>query len=221
MSKCNNCKITILDDATSCPLCHQVLEDDGVEGYGMYPDVRGSQKKYRLFENIVLFISIVIAISVLTVDYFGGKIFGWSMVVILVLIYVNTLIRLAITGKSGYVFKTISMVVIAVLVFLGIDYSTGYRGWALNYILPTGIILMDIAILVIMIINFRNWQSYMMTQILMILLSIIPLVLLAVDVIDNKYMAIAAMAASLFLFLGTLIIGDKRARTELQRRFHI
>ena len=80
---------------------------------------------------------------------------------------------------------------------------------------------MDIAILVVMIINFRNWQSYMMTQILMILLSIIPLVLLAVGVIDNKYMAIAAMAASLFLFLGTLIIGDKRARTELQRRFHI
>ena len=187
----------------------------------MYPDVRGSQKKFRLFENIVLFISIVIAISVLTIDYLGGKIFGWSMVVILVLIYANTLIRLAITGKSGYVFKTISMVVIAVLVLLGIDYSTGYRGWALNYILPTGIILMDIAILVVMIVNFRNWQSYMMTQILMILLSIIPLVLLAVGVIDNKYVAIAAMAASLFLFLGTLIIGDKRARTELQRRFHI
>ena len=221
MSKCNNCKITILDDTSSCPLCHQVLEGDGLEGYDMYPDVRGSQKKFRLFENIVLFISIVIAISVLTIDYLGGKIFGWSMVVILVLIYANTLIRLAITGKSGYVFKTISMVVIAVLVLLGIDYSTGYRGWALNYILPTGIILMDIAILVVMIINFRNWQSYMMTQILMILLSIIPLVLLAVGVIDNKYMAIAAMAASLFLFLGTLIIGDKRARTELQRRFNI
>lgn len=221
MSKCKNCKITILDDASSCPFCHQVLEDDEINGYDMYPDARGSQKKYRLFENITLFVSIVIAIVLLTADYLNGQIFGWSIVVVLILIYGNTLIRLAITGKSGYVFKTISMVVIAVWVMLGIDYATGYRGWALNFILPTGIILMDITILILMIVNSRNWQSYMMLQIFMVLISIIPLVLVGVGIIKYKYMAIAAMAASLFLFLGTLIIGDQRARTELKRRFHI
>lgn len=221
MSKCKNCNVTILDDAYSCPLCHQVLEEDGSIGFDMYPDARGSQKKFRLFENIVLFISVVVSIVLLAVDYLEGQIFGWSMVVVLLLVYGNTLIRLAILGKSGYVFKTISMLVIAVVIMLGIDYATGYRGWSLNFILPTGIILMDIAIIILMIVNFRNWQSYMMLQILMVLLSIIPLILAAMDIIVYKYMAVAAMAASLFLFLGTLIIGDKRARTELMRRFHI
>ena len=131
------------------------------------------------------------------------------------------MIRLAIVGKSGYRFKTISMVVLAILVLWGIDYLTGNRGWALSIIFPAAILLVDIAILILMIVNSRNWQSYMMLQIFTILLSAIPLILIAVGIIKWKYMALIAMGTSLFIFLGTLIIGDRRARNELKRRFHV
>ena len=103
----------------------------------------------------------------------------------------------------------------------GIDIYTGDNGWSLTYACPTIIIIMDIVILVLMIINKRNWQSYMMVQILMVILSAISIILVLVDVIDFPYISITAMGASLFLFLGTLIIGDQRARNELKRRFHI
>jgi ABC-type transport system involved in cytochrome bd biosynthesis fused ATPase/permease subunit len=88
-------------------------------------------------------------------------------------------------------------------------------------VLPSGILLLDVCILVIMAVNFRNWQSYMILQLLMILISVVPVVLLAVGIVDVPYPAVAAMAVSVFIFLGTLIIGDDRARTELKRRFHI
>lgn len=55
----------------------------------------------------------------------------------------------------------------------------------------------------------------------LVLMSVIAMILVAVKVIWFPYLAMGAMGASLFLFLGTLIIGDKRARTELKRRFHI
>ena len=80
---------------------------------------------------------------------------------------------------------------------------------------------MDAGILILMCINRRNWQSYMMWQIFMILCSVVPLVLYAVGIVTAPLFALLAFAFSAALFLGTLIIGDRRARTELRRRFHV
>ena len=221
MSKCRNCNITVLDNTDNCPLCHHVLETDDLIRGNMYPDARVNRKKFRLFENLVLFISIVVGASLLYVNYVISKDFIWSSIVILALIYGNVLIRLAIIGKSGYMFKTIFMTIFTIIVFLAIDYITGYRGWAINYVFPTSILLIDIAILILMIVNRRNWQSYMIFQILMVIASVFALILLAVGIIDFSYLSIIAFGFSSFIFLGTLIIGDQRARTELYRRFHI
>lgn len=221
MNKCSNCNVIIMDATDVCPLCHQVLNGEKSGCYNMYPDVKDTSRKYRMLENIVLFLSVVAVIISLTVDYMMEGPIGWSLIVLLGVFYGNVMIRLAIVGKSGYRFKTISMVVLAILVLWGIDYLTGNRGWALSIIFPSAILLVDIAILILMIVNSRNWQSYMMLQIFTILLSAIPLILLGVGIIKWKYIALIAMGASLFIFLGTLIIGDRRARNELKRRFHV
>ena len=72
-----------------------------------------------------------------------------------------------------------------------------------------------------MFFNRRNWQSYMMWQLLMILCSIVPAALFWLGMEHNIYLAAAPVAISAAMFLGTLIIGDRRARMELVRRFHI
>ena len=40
-------------------------------------------------------------------------------------------------------------------------------------------------------------------------------------IVTAPILAVLAFAFSAALFLGTLIIGDRRARTELRRRFHV
>ena len=87
--------------------------------------------------------------------------------------------------------------------------------------LPSAIILVDVGIIICMIVNRRNWQSYMMWQIFMILCSIVPVILIFTGIVTAQLFALIAFAFSLFLFLGTLIIGDRRARVELKRRFHV
>lgn len=221
MSKCVNCNIIVLDRTDYCPLCHQVLESGNEKSKELYPDARVATRRFRLFENIVLFLSIVAEVIGLYVDYILTKQFDWSLILGLILIYANVLLRLAIIGKSGYISKTVNMLILAIVLLLGIDYLTGYKGWAVTYAFPAGIILMDLAILILMITNRRNWQSYMMLQIFTMILSGIGLALLAVDIVVYPYVMLVAAAASLFLFLGTLIIGDKRARNELKRRFHV
>lgn len=215
------CSVEILDQSERCPLCQHVLEHGGTEHSPAYPDVRLAVRKFRFLENLVLFLSIVAESVLVYVNLTVNPQLLWSLMAGLVLVYLNVVLSFAIIGKSGYIFKTIILVVMAVIMLLGIDYLAGYHRWSLNYVLPGGILAMDAAILLMMIINHRNWQSYMMIQIFMILCSIVPVVLFAAGVVTVKYLAFLAMAASVFLFLGTLILGDRRARSELGRRFHI
>jgi hypothetical membrane protein len=104
---------------------------------------------------------------------------------------------------------------------VAIDILHGYNGWSVNYVFPSGIILVDAFILVVMAINYKNWQSYMLQQIFMILCSIAALVLCKIGIITSPILSIIAMNISLIIFLGTLILGGRRARVELMRRFHI
>ena len=137
------------------------------------------------------------------------------------MLYGYLVLRYAILGKSGYKGKIIVLTLIAILMVVAIDFVVGYRGWSVNYALPSAILLVDAGILILMCINRRNWQSYMMAQILAILLSLIPVGLRLGGIIKFPYLVWIAFGTSVFLFLGTLIIGDRRARTELKRRFHV
>ncbi len=221
MSRCQNCKVEILDDTDYCPLCKCVLESEKEKRTAMYPNARVVVRRFRFLENLVLFLSIAAESILVLINWWTDTHLLWSLIVGLILLYGNVVLRLAVVGASGYLFKSVSLTVIAIWVLWGIDYLTGYRGWSLNYVLPSGILFLDAGILVLMIVNRRNWQSYMMLQIFTILLSILPTVLLAIGKINFPYLAIIAMAISILIFLGTLILGDRRARAELKRRFHL
>lgn len=221
MSRCKICNVDILDKTDKCPFCKCVLDKSAMEQTPMYPDVRGVTRKYRFLENLFLFLSLLAAVITVGINYAVRSEIMWSLIVVLVLFYANVVLRLAIIGKSGYMFKIVSLIITGIAVMFGIDNVIGYRAWSMNYVMPSGILLMDFGILLLMVINHRNWQSYLMAQILTILLSLIPIILFAVGIITFPILAFIAFGVSLFIFLGTVILGDRRARTELQRRFHI
>ena len=174
-----------------------------------------------LLSRIYLFVAIVAEAVLVAVNHYGDFETAWSLVTGLIFFYGYLVVRFAILGKTGYIAKTIVLTLIAILILIAIDFVSGYRGWSVRYVFPAAIILVDIGILVLMCVNRRNWQSYIMWQIFMILCSFVPIILYLTGIIYVPYLALAALGTSVFLFLGTLIIGDRRARVELKRRFHI
>ena len=220
MSKCRNCNVEILDESEFCPLCHSVLEQtDELEN--MYPDARLKTQKLKFATRLYLFCALVVEFLLVVIDFNGENQVHWSVLVGLGLLYVYTVLRYAVLGKSGYRAKTIVLVMLAVLLTVAVDFITGYRGWSVDYVASGGILLVDVIIIVLMIWNRRNWQSYLMWQIAMILFSVIPAVLYLMGLENNFIMAFLPLSVSAFLFLGTLIIGGRRASQELYRRFHI
>ena len=191
-----------MDETERCPLCHSVLEPT-IEVENMYPDVKIKTRRMMLLSRIYLFVAIVAEAVLVAVNHYGDFETAWSLVTGLIFFYGYLVVRFAILGKTGYIAKTIVLT------------------WSVRYVFPAAIILVDIGILILMCVNRRNWQSYIMWQIFMILCSFVPIILYLTGIIYVPYLALAALGTSVFLFLGTLIIGDRRARVELKRRFHI
>ena len=220
MSRCKQCNVEILDETERCPLCHSVLEKT-VEVENMYPNVRTMTRRLALLSRIYLFVAILVEALLIYLNVLSDSEMFWSAIPGLAMLYGYLVLRYAILGKSGYKGKIIVLTLIAILMVVAIDFVVGYRGWSVNYALPSAILLVDAGILILMCINRRNWQSYMMWQIFMILCSVVPLVLYAVGIVTAPLLALLAFAFSAALFLGTLIIGDRRARTELRRRVQV
>ncbi|MCR4674082.1 MAG: zinc ribbon domain-containing protein, partial [Lachnospiraceae bacterium] len=104
---------------------------------------------------------------------------------------------------------------------VGIDVMLGFHRWSLNYVLPGGLILMDVALIFLRLINRRNWQSYMAQQLLVIGLGVLPAIFILLGLITDPLVSVVAICESIVLFVITLIMGGRAARAELRRRFHI
>lgn len=220
MSKCRQCNVEILDETERCPLCHSALEHT-FEVENMYPNVKMQTRKWVFWSRIYLFSAILLEAVFYGINYVDKYKIGWSLVAGLILLYGYLVIQLAILGQAGHKLKIVLLAAIALVMMVLIDFLIGYHGWSVNYVLPAGVIVLDIGIMVLMIINRRNWQSYIMWQILMLLVSAMLGIFYWLKIITVPYLLSAAILFSVFLFLGTVIIGDRRARVELKRRFHI
>lgn len=220
MSECRQCNIEVLDETERCPLCNTVL-DETEEMENMYPDIRVKTRKLVFFSRVYLFLAVVIEIILINICMLTEV---QSLVYIisgLVLLFGYIVIKYAILGTSGYIAKTVVLTVIAVIMLVAIDFFVGYDGWSVNYVLPSGILLIDVGILALMVINRKNWQSYLMLQIFMVICSGVAVVMNAFQIITEPIVSIIALNVSVILLLGTVIVGGRRSRVELKRRFHI
>ena len=219
MGKCKTCCLEVLDETEVCPLCQSILEQtDAVEN--MYPNARGKMRRLNIVRNIYLFLAICVEAALVGINILTGTQIWWCVITGLGLLYFYLVLHYAFQGKYGYRNKICVLATMTILSAIAIDMVSGYRGWSVDYVLPAGIVIVDLIILGCMFFNRRNWQSYMMWQIFMILCSIIPASLFLTGVEHNAYLACSPLVFSAAIFLGTLIIGDRRARTELYRRFH-
>lgn len=221
MGRCRQCELEILDDAQACPLCNCVIERDGREG-NAYPDIRLRTRKIHLLVRIYLFASILLEVVLCYANwrYFSGT--WWCVISGAGFAYLYIMARLAVVSdNAGYRSRFLVLTFAGILYVILIDVVIGYRGWSVNFVLPGGFLFVDFFILVIMYLNRRNWQSYIMLEIGMILLSAAPLALIRAGIVTETFISELAFAVSVLLFAGTFIIGDRRARSELKRRFHV
>ena len=212
-----------LEEAAFQREAHQELEEAAfqTEVRGMYPDVGDTAKRLNFIVKLYTFLAIVIEGGLIAINYATYSGLWWSAICGIAILYFYTTLRYSIQKNSGYLRIILTQVFAAALLAVGVDWIIGYRGWSVNYVAPSAVLLIDLAVVILMLVNMANWQSYILLQILTVILSGILLILWGVGVLTQPVVVIAAAAVSAVLFAGTIIFGDRRAKNELKRRFHV
>lgn len=220
MSKCRQCNVNILDDTEICPLCRCVVERQE-EAEQTYPDIWLSERRMVFYTNICLFVILALSAVLAGINYrfYTGRM--WAPIPIAAMIYVYVILRYGILADAGHRAKIVVLTTVGILFLILVDVVTGFYRWSVNYVFPGGILLLDAATLIMMCINIRNWQSYIMLQMGMILFSVCPIFLWRIHIITHPLFSLVTAGVTVLIILGTLIIGDRRAKIELSRRFHI
>lgn len=224
MSRCKQCKIQVADHTMVCPLCNSVLEikEGEEEGQDMYPDVRLRTRMFQIVVRVYFVASILLEIALVVINSLTFSGTWWSVICGAAFLFLFFTLSFSVSNHNyGHILKIAVEAVVIVLFTLLVDVIIGYRGWSLTYAMPSVIIMVDIAIIVLMIANNLNWQSYISLQLTMIGFSTVGIVLFFVGLVKKPLLTFISLLFSLLLFLGTVLIGDRRAKTELKRRFHV
>lgn len=145
----------------------------------------------------------------------------WSFVTIGAVAYVAMIVRYSLLRKASLAGDLVRHSLGIQVLLIIFDSINGFRGWSVNYVIPSLILFDVIAIVFLILLNRLNWQSYFMYQIALTFFSFVPLVLWAVGLVTRPFLSLAAVILSVAVLVVTIILGDRSVKDELKRRFHL
>ncbi len=187
----------------------------------MYPQIEFNVHKFNIILRLFFFLSVLISAVLLLVNFLTYMGIWWAFIGIGAIIYVWITIKYSILNNTNSAMKIVVQTLGAQALTVLIDWSIGYKGWSVDYAIPSIFLVADLAVLILMAVNFMNWQSYIMFQILFVLFSLIPVIFYIRGTITHPLLTFLAAGSSLLILIGTMIFGDRSAKNELKRRFHI
>lgn len=201
------------------------LEGNGIgkkeADLGMYPEISYDVDKWKKMTNLFYAVLVALAACLGVVNYLTYDHYMWSVIAIACIAYAGVTMRYSIMHNANLGFKILIQTLGAQAVLVIIDVMGGYQGWSVDYAIPSTILFADVAIVCLIIVNRLNWQSYFMYQIAITVLSFIPFILWAAGFIERPMMAIITVIISVLVLTVTILLGDRRVKNELIRRFHI
>lgn len=210
-----------MDPVPVCPLCKCALECEQKKLEGRYPDVHMKQQKLHLALRIYLTAAILLEGFFIYANFHWQSKYMWSVITGAALFYAYYVMKVSVSHTAGYRTRVIGMTFFATAYIVLADVILGFQGWSLNYVLPGSLLFMNISVVILIFVNKRNWQSYLMIQMCLVFCNLISLILYQLDLITQPLTSVIAAIVSVATFLSLLIIGDRKAREELKRRFHI
>ena len=221
MNRCKKCDLEVRNDETICPLCQSVLERGAVQDGNMYPEVRSHARSFHAALRVFVLVSLFLETVLVYVNYLTYKDIWWSAICGIGLLYAYITLRNMVSHNKGHIRKifiqTIGVVILTVL----IDNIIGYRGWSVNYAVPTTIIVVNTSVVVLMIVNWANLQNYILLQLFLLIASILMVGMYMLKVVSHPALTFVAATVSMSIFIFTYIIGNKRSENEIRRKFHM
>lgn len=243
--KCNHCGFDILDDFPFCPFCKMALKQETElarvererrfrkkdryqniaveESFGAYPEIKEQYRRRKRVLAVTLFFVIMVESILIMVNAFTYEryTYPWSALIGGVLFFLFLGLWNVFRQGVGHIAKIYMQMGLFLLLFVFLDVILEKQGVLLGYGIP---ILVDIflgVVLFCMLVNRKNYQTYVILLFFLLVFSGVLLILVIAGVLKNEKLISTSFLAAFLFFLGTVMLGGRKVRQELNRKFHV
>lgn len=219
MNKCNKCNVFINTKTSKCPLCGCNIKNN--DGINVFPHINYLDKKYHLMKKILLFLSLCGIFISLYINYSITHTLSWSYFVVLGIITFWITLLISLNSHKNL----IKMLFLEMIILIGLsliwDYSTGFKLWSINYLLPFICVLYLVGIFIIKLFMKKLESEFVFYASVASLIGLIPGILILFDKLYVKFPSYICSIFSMIMLIYLFVFNKKIVKDELEKRFHI
>ena len=236
MRYCKNCKMTYGTPLTHCLFCNneltmekelekvtkETLSYAGEDLNFHYPQFHKRKRFGQTFLKFLYFLLLVSIVSCLFLDLTDHKPgISWSLYTTTSCLYVFYLIHLYSSKRKKIKKVTFSAYATIVLILL-IGLYTESPYWAIDFILPLGILITNLCLTYYFIFRRRKaLHDVAIYNLVASLLGLIPLILFFTKQLTYTWPSLTCGLYSMVILFGLMFFPTTQTKEELKRRFHL
>lgn len=222
MKYCAKCKTSVTGNASVCPLCQGVLQEQGE------PDVRGNVfpwipdvlHKHSLFFRILILVSVVAAVVCVVINLILPQHGWWSLFVLAGLACAWISLAVAFRYRRNIPKSVLYQVVVVSVLATLWDYFMGWRGWSIDYVIPITCVVAMMVLAITARVFKLNLGSFIVYFTIAALFAIVPVVFYVRGMLKVVYPSLICVAGSIISLAALMLFEGDNMRKELKRRLH-
>ncbi|MDD2354466.1 MAG: DUF6320 domain-containing protein [Lachnospiraceae bacterium] len=174
MQYCPRCKVKIRGNKRCCPLCQGLLE--GEPESPAFPVIKKPAVSQVSFFRIVTFVLIVLEIAMITLDFLTDRALPWVSLTEIYAVICWADLWIALYFRNNVIKMVTIELYIAMVICLIIDIGSGFRGWSVEWMIPStfvGMAIITVIIAKILHISLEVYIIYLFTNVMLSLLQLI------------------------------------------------
>lgn len=220
MKHCNNCKVNVVGNRKSCPLCQEILKGDKFEDE-VFPKISFVYREHGLFFKITLLVSIFIASISVAINILLPSKGAWSLFILGGLGSVWASLISAINTRNNIPKNIVYQVMIISVIVVIWDLMTGWKSWSITYVIPLVCIFAMISMAIISKVRKLYVEDFILYIIIDGLFGLIQIIFIFTGGLTALYPSLICIVTSILSLSTILIFEAKKLRAEVKRRLHL
>ncbi len=217
MAFCKKCKVEVDSRGSSCPLCNAKI---CVTADPVYPAIK-TTSTWLFVKRLLLFNVVLVSAIVLFLNYMLTPNTKWSVFVIAGLMSMYVIFLGIMKGHKRILSMMFYLCFLIIMMTIVWDNLIGWRGWSINYVLPSLAISYGLFLLVLRFLSHLTIEDIGIYIYLHVLLEFLPLILFYKGIVTFEPLAVISAIFGLINLLILLIFDFSRLKKDLSMRLHI
>jgi len=221
MQYCENCKVSLQGKHKICPLCGSIIRENEEASQDVFPTIPTIYQEFNIYIRTLILISISAMIISFAANALLTRESRWSLLVAGGILCMWLSLFFILRKKNNIPKTILWQVALSAILSVAWDASMGWRGWSIDYVLPTvcvgAMIIMAISAKLLKI-GARDLIIYFFVD---AIFGFIPIIFLLFGGLNVFFPSVICVAASAISIAALILYEGENMKEELNKRMHI